>query len=466
MKYLFFFSALLGVLPSIVFLLCFRKAIRVAAFLMFLPLLMFNSSAINFFSHEWYRGTARGMEVSLIYFIAFTLLVTFTIIKGRQRFFPEWGCWIYLFYFLYSTLSLHNAADRLISFFELWKMIMIYLVFLAIYHYLEFNYGDTELIMFGFLGLIIPCGLLVVWQHLTGIYQAYGVFPHRNSMAMAMNMLGMLCLAHCFGKPGLLLDKIYFFSFALTAMSVVFSYSRGALACFPIGATLVVGFSVLNRLTFRKIYLVCTLGLAGLLLLFLFLPKVIERFERAPEASKVTRIQLAECAMNMIDACPWVGVGINNWGIKINPPYPYSEKRREETGMHEETQDGIVETVYLLIGAECGIPCLVIFISFLLYYLFSSIFLMIRLRHTSYYYYPVGVLGGLVNIGLQSSLEWVLKQQMNFILMMAMFAVVSFLNKNYKKLVKMEQEKHEKRPKKLEVTESLQQLPAGELQQT
>ena len=175
--------------------------------------------------------------------------------------------------------------------------------------------------------------------------------------------------------------------------------------------------------------------------MFLFLPKVIERFERAPEASKNTRVEFAECAMNMMRSSPWIGVGINNWGIKINPPYEYSEKRREENKMPEDYKDGIVETVYLLIGAECGVPCLLIFISFLLYYFCSCILLMIRLRHTSYFYFPLGAFGGLVNIALQSSLEWVLKQQMNFLLLMSMFAVISFLNKNYKKLSRMEQKK-------------------------
>ncbi len=458
MKFLFFFSALMGVLPAVVYLLCFHKAIRWTAFVMFLPLLMFNSTAINFKSHEWYRGTSRGMEISLIYFIALILLLTITYLKGIRRLFPEWGCWIYLLYFFYSSFSLSNSADRLLSFFELWKMLMIYLVFLAVYHYLEYNFGDIEVVMYGFLAIVIFCGLLVVWQHLNGIYQAYGVFPHRNSMAMAMNMLGMILLAHCLGKSGLFLDKIYLFAFALTAMSVVFSYSRGALACFPIGATLVVGFSLVNRPTFRKLYLVYTLGAAGLLLLFLFLPKVIERFETAPEKSKTTRVEFAECAMNMIKDCPWIGIGINNWGIKINPPYEYSEKRREDNKMPEDYQDGIVETVYLLVGAECGIPCLVIFIFFLLYYLFSCIVLMIRLKHTSFFYFPVGVLGGLVNISLQSTLEWVLKQQMNFILLMAVFAVISFMNKNYKKLVKMEQEKSGRLQKNQPSSRALQRL--------
>ena len=438
MKYLFFFTAVLGILPGTVLLVCFRRCIRWAVLGLFLPLLMFNSTAINFFSHEWYRGTSRGMEISLIYFVALILLLTFTILKGPQKVFPDGGSWIYLAYFLYSILSVFNAANKLISFFELWKMVMIYLVFLAVFHYLEYNYGDIEIIMYGFLALIVLCGLQVVLQHLQGIYQAYGFFPHRNSMAMAMNMLSMLFLAHCLVKPGNLVDKIFLFAFVLSGLSVIFSYSRGALACFPMGATIVLGLSFFNRPTFRKIYLVSGLVVVGVLLLFLFIPKVLERFENAPVASKNTRIELAQCAQNMMKDCPLVGVGINNWGIKINPPYKYSSTRREENEMRDDFVDGIVETVYLLIAAECGIPCLLLFLSFMLYYFFSCIFLMIRLRQTSYFYFPVGAFGGMVNILLQSSLEWVLKQQMNYILMMIMFAVISFLNKNHRKLVKME----------------------------
>ncbi|MBR4674965.1 MAG: O-antigen ligase family protein [Victivallales bacterium] len=437
MKYLFFFTAVLGIVPGTLFLICFRRYTRWAVFGLFLPLLMFNSTAINFFSHETYRGTSRGMEISLVYFVALILLLTLTFFNGYQRLFPEMGSKLYLCYFLYSCLSVFNAENVLFSFFELWKMIMIFMVFLAVYHYLEFNFGDVDIIMYGFLSFIIPCGLLVVWQHFHGVYQAYGVFPHRNSMAMAMNMLGMLFLAYCLTNPGFLLDKIFLFAFFLCGISVMFSYSRGALFCLPFGVVLVIGLSFVSRPSFRNVYIISAMVLIVLVLFWLFLPKIIERFEKAPEASKQTRIELAESAANMIKDCPIVGVGINNWGIKINPPYLYSTRREDRS---EDSKDAIVETVYLLIGAECGIPCLLLFILLFVYYLFSCIHLMFCLRNTRYYYYPVGVFGGMINIMLQSALEWVLKQQMNFILLMAMFAVVSFLNKNYKKLVKREQE--------------------------
>ena len=66
MKYLFFFASVLGILPAVMALLCERSWIRWAVLGMFLPLIVFNSTAINFLSHELYRGTSRGMEISII----------------------------------------------------------------------------------------------------------------------------------------------------------------------------------------------------------------------------------------------------------------------------------------------------------------------------------------------------------------------------------------------------------------
>ena len=66
MKYLIFFIAFLGVLPLGYILTTNRKYMRYAILGVILPAMMFNQVSINFFSHETYRGTSRGMEVSLV----------------------------------------------------------------------------------------------------------------------------------------------------------------------------------------------------------------------------------------------------------------------------------------------------------------------------------------------------------------------------------------------------------------
>ena len=75
MKYLIFLIAFLGVLPLGYILTMNRKYMHYAFFAVSLPVMMFNQVSINFFSHETYRGTSRGMEVSLVYLIAFAMII-------------------------------------------------------------------------------------------------------------------------------------------------------------------------------------------------------------------------------------------------------------------------------------------------------------------------------------------------------------------------------------------------------
>ena len=55
-KYIVFTMAFLAILPVTMLLVCQRYLIRWAVLGLFLPVLIFDSSAINFFSHESYRG--------------------------------------------------------------------------------------------------------------------------------------------------------------------------------------------------------------------------------------------------------------------------------------------------------------------------------------------------------------------------------------------------------------------------
>ena len=137
---------------------------------------------------------------------------------------------------------------------------------------------------------------------------------------------------------------------------------------------------------------------------------------------------------------PFAGVGLNNWGIKINPPYPYCQYRYENKRITADFKEGIVETSYLLVGAECGFFALAAFLTWLFFYYTVACKLVKRLRHSKLFYIPSGIVGGLTAIYLQSTLEWVMKQQVNFIQMMILFAMLSFLFKYSKKITAGEME--------------------------
>ena len=434
MKYICFIIAILGILPAATILACDRALMRLATLGLILPLLMFNSTAINFFSKEFYRGTSRGMEISIIYIVAVIILLALSFRHGRiVNPFPDWGSRIYLIYFAWSLNSLQNAGSLSVSCFELWKMVMIYLVFLAVYHYLESSNGDLDIIFYG-IGIVVFINFLtIVYQHLIGIYQVRGVFPHQNSLAMYMLAVAPIFFSRYFNHVEGWRSRLYFLLFALSSATLIRTYSRGAIACYPLAALVTLLCSIRWHLTLRKMYIMALLTIIGAIGVSSFLPRIIERFEKAPESSARTRRNLAIAALNMIQDKTIAGVGVNNWGIKINPPYEYSTHR--EGGRYtDEFKDGIVETVYLLVCAECGVPGLLLFLAWFGFYYVSSFRLLKRLRNTRYYYLPAGVLGGMTGILLQSCLEWVLKQQINFMLMTILFACISYLNRHYREL--------------------------------
>ena len=356
MKYLVFAIATLGIFP-LAFLLA--NNLRWAKYLfwgMMFSLCLFQATAINFFSREAYAGTSRGMEVSLIYLLSLTLLIAlFFRGKIRSRL-PDAGFWIYGIYFLACLPSLTSADDCLISWFELWKMIMMGIVFLAVYGYLKAT-DDLKTVLSVLAFFAIVNFLIVTKQHYTGIYQPGGVFPHRNSMSMAMHLTGMLFFAfYLTNGIATWFRKLCMVAFISSVAAVFWSYSRGAVLVTPIG------YAITGICCFlfgghwdRKVKRLLPLLVVGMLGTFLVMPRLVERFVTAPKASSDTRVELAQCSLEMIKDEPLRGVGINNWSLKMIPPHEYQDRAGDVMG-YDMNYHGIVETVYLLVGAECGIP--------------------------------------------------------------------------------------------------------------
>ena len=440
MKYVVFLIAVSGIPPLIFLLHINRKWLKYMFWLMVAAMCLYISTSINFFSHEAYRGSARGMEVSFIHLLSFAVLGELLLRWRVRELLPETGYRIYFLYFLLCLPSLTQAADLLISWFEVWKMIMLFFFYLAVYYYLKTT-DDLKTVLGGLAVFVVVNMLAVVKNHFEGFYQPHGVFPHQNCMAVAMHIFGAVFFAHFLMngmKTGF--DKLCAAAFICSAGATLRSDSRVAIVL--MAATY--GITALACLTggrsFQKIKRLIPLALLGLICFGAMLPRVIERFKNAPEASGITRLELAGSAWEMIKAEPWTGVGINNWGIKINLPYEYALRAGRKTNRGEDFKDGIVETVYLLVGAECGVPALVAMVAWFLWYWISCFRLMKRLKHTRYFFIPAGLLGGLAAVYLQSCFEWVLRQQLNLICIMFFFAILSYLNTRWRWLRSLEME--------------------------
>ena len=435
MKYAVFFLALLAMPPYGVALSLNRRWMKYAVWGMIGALAVYQGTAINFFSYEEYRGSSRGMEVSIVYLLAFALLVAAAFRHSLPKLIPSFGAFLYVTYFLLCLPSYGAAENMLFSWMETWKMIMIYLVYLAVRAYLDMTDNARALVQ-GLAGFAIWNFLLIVKDHLSGVYQPHGSFPHQNGLAMGMHLFANLFFG-IYLVSGWRRSWLNVAGFVAATACIVRTYSRGALAMVPVSFFVTFVLSFFSAPHGRKLGLlarIVPIAAVGMVGLALMLPRIIERFTEAPEASKNTRMELALCAREMIVDEPWRGVGINNWGIKINPPYEYAERAGRSNNRGEEFKDGIVETVYLLVGAECGIPALAAMLAWFFFYLFRGLRLARKFAGTPYAAIPAGLAGGLVACYLQSCLEWVLRQQMNLILLMVFFALLDYLAANAARL--------------------------------
>ena len=440
MKYAVFALAAMGI-PPLTLLLCLNPWwTRYAFWGMVASMLMYQGTSINFFSHESYPGSARGMEVSLIYLLDAAILASLVVRDKVKKTLPDIGVKLYLVYFMLCMPSLTVADDLLISWFEVWKMILLYLHFLAVYSYLRAT-DDIESVLRALAVFVIANSIWVIRGHYCGTYQPSGVFPHRNGMAMGMLLLGptffAAYLTYGFKKW---LGRLGALAFALAAVATLWSYSRGAIVMMPLAygiTTLVCFFERTGRA--QKFVRLLPILVAAAIGTAVIMPRIIQRFESAPKASGDTRVELAACAREMIYDKRFTGVGINNWSLNMEPTHPYQE-RASEVVERDLNYRGIVETVYLLVCAECGVPALVAMVVWFLWYLLLGLRLLRKLKNTAYYFVPAGLLGGLTSNYLQSALEWVLRQQLNLICLMFVFAVLSYLwatTKQRKKAVPM-----------------------------
>jgi len=462
-KYIVFGATLLGIIPACAALAFDKRLLRFAILGLLFPIVNFNGTAINFISMEQYRGTARGMEISLCYLVAMVIILAIALRGGLKLRLPCAGSLLFFLYFLLSVMSLTHSGDRVISFLELWKMMMMYVVFLGVYSYMEFTKGDFDILNYGMGAFILLNFLYVLKQHYMGNGLVTGIFHHKNSMAMFMVLANIVQFSLFLNARKETKSWLFLFIFCCGALSALRTYSRGGFISLPISIAICFTISLLFQFKAKKIirsFLIFVVFFAGFLL---FLPKIILRFETANDNSYEARVQFVTVALNIIRDNKLFGIGINNWSRTLQTNKDYKINRETNENMHL-INEGIVETIYLLVAAECGIPCLVALLLWFFYYFFISLKLAYCLRKTDYFYFPAATAGGLLGIYMQSMLEWVLKQSINFMLLIITFAMLSYLDRNYKQLIQREKEEESRRQESSAGNEDPKTVEEPELQ--
>lgn len=415
-------------LPIMTVLCCLFPFLR---HLCFAGMLYFTSNeySLNILPMPKRTGTARGYAFTAVSFFAVPLLLSMCFsLQYKVRFFPP-GTFFYFLYWLANILSGINAAEMHPWGFEIYKMFWMYVTFLAAFNYLN-NCKNLTFFVYLICFILIVIFLVGLNQkYRIGRFQISSTFPHQNSLALYVELAGLLVLGilmnERMSKILLLLTMI---AFGGSVLLIIFTYSRGGLVVYFGGIAIVCALSILvNGFSLRRL----TLMLLGMIVMLSVtgyaLPRIIQRFTKAPEQSKNTRIELAIGAKIIADEYR-LGVGANHFSRYSGPA---SKRVPEQTTelLKSKKQDigAIVETIYLLVAAECGWWGLGTLLLWFFYYYFSVIISVIALRKKPCSGFVIGLFGGLTCNYWHSTLEWSLKQNNNFAMQMILYALIGVI---------------------------------------
>lgn len=308
-----------------------------ATLLGFLP---FVPMQINPISFETYRGDARGIEFTLVDFVAVALAVSVAG-SGAKRPWPV----LTTAYLGAAIISVFAAPLPGFAFFGVWKLLRIHRVLATVASAGQHALSLAPDVCRGLaLGIVVSAFWALVQRYAWGMMQCSGPFSHQNGLGMAVNMIFPVCLALELSGRGGALTKA---ALAAGALCIVLTLSRGGMALFALAGLVVFGASVAKKVSGRKL-LVAMAGLAGAAAVMVkSYDTIVERFTKAPAASEEAR-ELFEHAASAMVRDHAAGIGINQFSYVLDLSYA------DAVGLPSVDRNGIVHNVYWLTTAEMG----------------------------------------------------------------------------------------------------------------
>jgi hypothetical protein len=427
----------LTVVPAAIFggslMACVSKRIRD----LFFVLLVFLSPMIefidvNFVSREWYRGTSRGFEFSVLDILSISLLVSAVLFprRGEARGYWPASLGLMILLFLYACGNVAALEPKLFGEFELFKMVRGLILFLAVAFYVR---GERELrLMIASLAMLVCFeGLLALKQrYLDGTHRVPGTIDDSNSLSVFLCMTAPVLVAAVNSRLSGFLKALCAAGIALACVAEILTISRAGVII--LGAMLAgaAAATMSYRVTFRKIALSCLilLGTAGLLAKSW--KTLGERFHESTLSEEygnhhnLGRGYYLRVAAAIVED-HWFGIGLNNWSYRVSNEYGpklgyrfvhYRGTDKEPATVIpsnsnvDEAQAAPAHCLAALTAGELGYPGLFILgLLWLRWFQMAAAFLWPRtpdpVRRIG-----VGILFGFGGIFLQSLNEWVFRQ--------------------------------------------------------
>lgn len=401
--------------------------------LLFFLMVFFTCTSIdlNLFPMPLWKGTSRGFAFTAVDFFCLSLMGGLLMLPTLKFSWRPPGAILYFIYCTLSFISFFTAEYPLQAGFEILKMFWMYLFFIVTYNYIVSKKSFWPLIYAVISASFVMLIVAIYQRYGLHIYQVNSTLSHQNSLAFYGSICGCLLLGVLFNeKTTRWQDLLLFTAFLSTVLLVYFTLSRAGLAAMFFGLTLTTAMTlILNGFSRKRSFLFIILIFGAGLTVLMTAPRIKQRFQEASSASKQTRINLAKAATRIANDYR-LGVGLNNFSVYSSSKYDYAFEQYEAGMSRTDLRDEngpIVETIYLLVAAECGwitFAALLLWMGTYWRWCFGTV---IALRRQACFGILAGVLGGLTATYLQSTLEWVFKQHANFYLLMLTFAIIASL---------------------------------------
>ena len=386
---------------------------------------------VNFWSRDFYRGTTRGIEISLVDVLSLSLLLSAILAprRGQSRGFWPAGFGLMLLFFFYACCNVAMSDPKIFGIFELSKMVRGLTIFLAAAFYVR---GERELRLF-----IWALASVVCYEGLLALRQRYQFHEHRvpgtlddsNSLSVFLCTTAPLFVAAINSRLPKLLKFASIAAIALACVGVILTISRMGVTIIAVVLLCTTLATISYVITARKIVIGLTVVVLAAGVTAKSWKTLQSRFSGTDLKDEYGNkhnmgrgyyIRMAKA----IVADRTFGVGLNNWSWWVTQKYgpklgyrftPYkgtdhdpSDKPLPNSNV-DEAQAAPAHSLGALTAGELGIPGLVMLtILWLRWFQIAGSFLpkrdpdpMLRIG--------TGLFFCLCGIFLQSLTEWVFR---------------------------------------------------------
>jgi O-antigen ligase len=391
---------------------------------------------VNFFSEAWYRGTTRGIQVSLIEILAFALLVGCWLGPPGDERSPEERRWFWpaslgmmLLYLLYALGSVVASEPKMFGAFELSRMVASILVFLAAAAYVRTQREWTLLLV----ALACAVGFEGLWavkqRFVTHLDRVAGTLDHANSLSLYFCMTVPPLVAAAFAGWSRWLRWFCAVAAGLGTIGVLLTFSRAGI---PVLGVVLLG-TILTcaswRLTPTRLIVRAVLVLAAVAVLAAAWPNIERRYATASLEEEYfdptidgrgIYLRLAK----MIASDHFFGVGLNNWSYHVSRTYGprlgfrfvdydylVSVYGTEDAGLYADANLAApAHNLAALTLGELGVPGLALFALLWLRWFFMGAAFLSLPRADPMRVLGVGIFFGTCGVFGQSLTEWIYRQ--------------------------------------------------------